>query len=160
PTVIGMSDADPGLLPGIFTIFHATDQVVSGELFQFPGVLPNMTDVQRRALHNRIATHLDDEVPNRIYAGNDILDMIVSVPKQTRIGAGRDIVNMMFFGQNLSDSDITRVVAGRDITATTQLIQPVIGLELSGSTYIPVFGTPEAAVQGNTFVIGGPGSLF
>ncbi|MBV9064090.1 MAG: hypothetical protein JOY77_14355, partial [Alphaproteobacteria bacterium] len=157
PTVIAMSDSDPGLLPGAFSIFHATDHIVSGDGFLFPGVLPDMTDIQRRALHNRQATHLADNVPNRIYAGNDILDMIIFVPKQTRIGAGRDIVNMMFFGQNLSPEDISRVAAGRDITATTQLVQPVVGVSESGA---PIYGTPESAVQGNTFVIGGPGAFF
>jgi hypothetical protein len=59
---------------------------------------------------------------------------------------------MMFFGQNIAPSDITRIVAGRDITATTALVEPVTGPTS--------FGSPEAAVQGNTFVIGGPGSFF
>ncbi len=158
PTVIAMSDADPGLLPGAFSIFHAgSSKVLSGDLFLFPGVLPGMSSAERKALHNRRATHLDDDVANRVYAGNDILDMILYVPKQTRVGAGRDIVNMMFFGQNLSANDITRVVAGRDITATTKLVQPVIGLsELN----VPIYGAPQAAVQGNTFIVGGSGSFF
>ncbi|MBV9570043.1 MAG: filamentous hemagglutinin family protein [Alphaproteobacteria bacterium] len=151
PTVIAMSDADPGLLPGFFSTFEAG---LSGLVFGFPGILPDMSAIERRDLHNRRATHLGDAVPNRIYAGSDILDMIISVPKQTRIGAGRDIVNMMFFGQNLSGGDITRIAAGRDITATTKLVQPVI------EDNPLVFGNPEAAVQGNTFVIAGPGSFF
>ena len=154
PTVIGMEDGDPGILPGVFSIFSANETgVLSGRAFLFPGVLPSTTEVQRQNLHNRIATHLNDPVPNRIYAGNDILDMILAVPKQTRVGAGRDIVNMMFFGQNLSPDDITRIVAGRDITATTELVQPVLSTS-------DTLGAPEAAVQGNTFIIGGPGSFF
>jgi filamentous hemagglutinin family protein len=155
-TEIAQEDGDPGLLPGLFSVFSATSAgVTSGRTFLFPGVLPSTTEVQRQALHNRNATHAGDAVPNRIYAGGDILDMIISVAKQTRIGAGLDIVNMMFFGQNLATSDITRIVAGRDITATTTLVEPLIGLQ-NGET----FGPPEAAVQGNTFVIGGPGSFF
>ncbi len=98
-----------------------------------------------------------DGVPNRIYSGGDIVGMIVSLAKQTRMSAAQDIVNMMFFGQNLSADDVTRIVAGRDITATTRLIEPVIALDDNGQ---PVFGDPEAAVQGNTFVLGGPGSFF
>jgi len=150
---IAQEDGDPGLLPGLFSIFHAdTTGVTSGRTFLFPGVLPNMPQVERETLHNRNATHADDEVPNRIYAGGDILDMILSVAKETRVGAGRDIINMMFFGQNVAASDITRIVAGRDITATTELIEPFLGPNS--------FGAPQAAVQGNTFVIGGPGSFF
>ena len=161
PMTIAQDDSDPGLLPGIFTIFHAdvTTGVLSGRSFIFPGVLPDMSRIEREELHNRNTTHLNDSVPNRIYSGGDILDMIVAVAKQTRISAARDIVNMMFFGQNLSASDITRIVAGRDITATTKLVEPVISLT-GGGTGQPVFGEPEAAVQGNTFVIGGPGAFF
>ena len=127
-TEIAQDDGDPGLLPGLFSIFNATSAagVSAGRTFLFPGVLPSMTEVERQALHNKNGTHTGDNVPNRIYAGGDILDMILSVAKQTRVGAGRDIVNMMFFGQNLAASDITRVVAGRDITATTKLVEPII----------------------------------
>jgi hypothetical protein len=156
PAVVAMEDGDPGLLPGAFSSFSVIGTTItSGRSFVFPGVLPNMTEVEREALHNRNATHLNDPLPNRIYAGNDILNMIVDVPKQTRVGAGRDIVNMMFFGQNLSSDDITRVVAGRDITATTKLEAPE-----SLVKGVLTFGVPEAAVQGNTFVIGGPGTFF
>ncbi|HWA92167.1 MAG TPA: filamentous hemagglutinin family protein [Rhizomicrobium sp.] len=158
PLIIAQDDGDPGLLPGIFSIFAAdATGVTAGRTFLFPGVLPNMTDVEREALHNSDPTHQDDPVPNRIYAGGDILDMIVNVAKQTRIGAGRDLVNMMFFGQNLNADDITRIVAGRDIAATTTLVEPVLGLDENGQE---VFGEPEAAVQGNAFVIGGPGAFF
>jgi hypothetical protein len=156
PLTVAEDDGDPGLLPGVFSIFNAdpASGVLSGRTFLFPGVLPNTPEVGREALHNSNPTHLGDPVPNRIYAGGNIENMIVSVAKQTRIGAGLDIVNMMFFGQNLSPSDVTRVVAGRDITATTELVEPVTSIN-------PViFGEPEAAVQGNTFVIGGPGSFF
>ena len=129
-TEIAQEDGDPGLLPGLFSIFHADTStgVLSGRTFLFPGVLPDTVEVEREALHNKNPTHAGDPVPNRIYASGDILDMILSVAKQTRIGAARDIVNMMFFGQNLAASDITRIVAGRDITATTKLVEPLIGL--------------------------------
>ncbi|MGZ8363077.1 MAG: filamentous hemagglutinin family protein, partial [Caulobacteraceae bacterium] len=154
-TVIGMDDGDAGLLPGAFSIFtaNAADGVLSGRTFLFPGILPDTSDIDRAALHNANLTHEGDEVPNRIYAGGDINNLILSVPKQTRIGAGRDIVNMVFVGQNLSDKDITRIVAGRDITATTSLVRPFVGLPNE-------FGVPLSALQGNTFVIGGPGAFF
>ncbi len=65
---------------------------------------------------------------------------------------------MMFFGQNLSVSDITHVVAGRDITATTMLTSPVIA-NANGAGFT-AGNNPQAAVQGNTFVIGGPGTFM
>ncbi|HEY4275171.1 MAG TPA: filamentous hemagglutinin family protein [Rhizomicrobium sp.] len=137
-TTVAMLDSQPG----------AGDAI--------PGVLPTMSDLQRRALHDPSIPHQNDAVPNRIYAGNDIDNLIVYSPKQTRIGASQDIVNMMFFGQNLNATDITRIVAGRDITATSLLIPPVLNETNFGITT----GTPEAALQGNTFVIGGPGNFM
>lgn len=154
PVNIAMLDADPGLLPGVFSVFRANQgQVQNGLAFDFPVVLPSTTTAQRGAQHNASTPHLGDEVPNRIYAGGDILNVIVSTPKETRIGAGRDIVNMMFFGQNLDERDITRIVAGRDIIATTQLS----GAPLGGSFFN--YSDTRPTLQGNTFVIGGPGTL-
>ena len=154
PLTIAMEDADPTQLPGAFSSFAATLQsgVTSGVSFDFPAVLPSTSDVTRRALHNASPTHAGDSVPNRIIAGGDILNLIFSSPKQARISAGQDIVNAVFFGQNLSPTDVTRVVAGRDITATTTLERAEIAPG--------VFGDDLPAVQGNTFVIGGPGAFF
>ncbi len=159
PANIAMLDSDPGILPGVLSTFQAgsTGNASSGLAWVFPTVSPSTTDSQLALLHKRTATHTGDAQPVRVDAGNDIGNatggLILSVPKQARVDAGRDIVNMMFFGQNLTPSDITRIVAGRDITATTQLSTPI--LDISRDT-----GTPEPAVQGNTFVLGGPGSLI
>ncbi len=155
PATIAMLDADPGLLPGVFSTFNYNgNAVVSGVSWIFPTVFPSTPDTLRGQQHKTVATHANDVEPVRIEAGNDIgtsaAGLIVSVPKQTRIGAGMDIINMMFFGQNLSASDVTRVVAGRDITATTRLTTPITQQG---------HGTPEPAVQGNTFIIGGPGTF-
>jgi filamentous hemagglutinin family protein len=154
-TIIAMDDGDEGLLPGAFSSFTANsvDGVLTGRPFLFPGVLPETSEVYRATLHDSDITHLGDEVPNRIYAGGDINRLTLSVPKQTRITAGRDIINMAFFGQNVGANDITRITAGRDITATTRLLQPFVGLPNQ-------FGAPLAALEGNTFVIGGGGSFF
>jgi filamentous hemagglutinin family protein len=152
--IIAMDDADPGITPGVFSTF-ATDfngGLIAGTPFLFPSVLSSTPDVERKLEHNRTPTHLGDAQPNEIYAGGDIVDVTVETPKQTRIAAGRDLVNMMFFGQNVEASDTTRIVAGRDVIGT-------IALE---RTFLPN-GSPSnllPAVQGNTFVIGGPGSFF
>nr|MBA3811016.1 filamentous hemagglutinin family protein [Caulobacteraceae bacterium] len=156
PLTIAMDDGDPSLLPGAFSIFDVdagTGVLLSGRPFLFPAVLPNTPDVARRTLHNSTPTHAGDAEPNRIIAGGDIVDMIFSSPKQTRISAGEDIIDMVFFGQNLLPADITRIFAGRDITATTTLERPVIGLP-------DVLGNQLPAVQGNTFLVGGPGAVF
>jgi hypothetical protein len=125
---------------------------VPGPNAAFPAVLPTTTQAQLEAQHDPDILHRDDAIPNRIYAGNDIDGLILSVPKQARIGAGRDIVDMMFFGQNLRAQDITRVTAGRDIIATTKL----------QNAYVAGVRTPNQlpVLQGNTFVLGGPGSLM
>jgi hypothetical protein len=166
PATIAMLDADPGVLPGTFSTFNASfgggsSLLVSGIPLAFPIVQPSTTDAQRRQQHNESATHAGDPDPVRIVAGNDIgagnSGLILSVPKQARVTAGRDILNMMFFGQNLSADDITRIVAGRDITATTLLTTPTVSVSGNG---VPVSGMPEPALQGNSFVVGGPGTFM
>jgi filamentous hemagglutinin family protein len=160
PVTIDMEDGDPGLLPGIFSLFSYDSNesiILAGRTFNFPGVLPNTPQAIRQTFHNSTPTHVDDPYPVRIDAGGDLLDMIVSVPKQARIWAGQDIINMMFFGQNLLPTDITRIVAGRDITATTELVESYAYNEQNQRDQ---FGPAEAALEGNGFYIGGPGSFF
>ncbi|MEJ1970169.1 MAG: filamentous hemagglutinin family protein [Rhizomicrobium sp.] len=157
PASIAMLDADPGVLPGLFTAYNSTGISIlpqGGVALAFPAVLPTTSSQSRAQLHAASATHQNDTMPVRIYAGTDIgtatAGLTLSVPKQARIEAGRDIINMMFFGQNLSASDVTRIVAGRDITATSVLARVMVGKVI---TTLPV-------VQGNTFVIGGPGNFM
>lgn len=152
-TTITMEDRDPGQLPGYFSAFSVTEPatLVAGQDFSFPVVLPDTSTAARAALHNSAITHLGDNEPVRIHAGGDALDLILSLPKQARISAGRDIVNMMLFSQNITANDITRVVAGRDIIATATLTRA----QLDNG----VFGDPLPALQGNSFVIGGPGAF-
>ncbi len=152
---LSMDDIDPGLIPGFFSAFRTTlgNTVVGGRPFLAPTFLPNTTTVERALEHNRDITHLGDPIPNRIYAGRDINQLLLSVPKETRIGAGRDIVDMAFFGQNTDAGDITRIRAGRDITSSLSLLRPLIGLP-------NLLGSPLATVRGNTFQLGGPGGLF
>ena len=139
PVNLAMLDSEPG----------ATDA--------FPIVLPNTTEAQLQAQHDPRNLHAADTTPNRIYAGGDIANLVISVPKQTRIGAGRDIVNMVFFGQNLNANDITRILAGRDITATTLLENAT---SYSFNNTVLQSATQEPTLQGNSFVLGGPGSLI
>jgi len=153
PTAIAMSDADPGLWAGVFSTFAFNGGLLGGIPLEFPAVLPDTPDVVRKSEHNSTSTHLGDSAPNLIYAGADINDMILVTPKQTQISAGRDVVNMMFFGQNLASSDVSRIVAGRDIVGTIVPTAPIINTSDQSGNLLP-------AVQGDTFIIGGPGSFF
>jgi filamentous hemagglutinin family protein len=153
-STLDMEDSDPNQLPGAFTNFRAdVVSALSGHGFAFPNIQPDTNSTVLASYHDSTPIHLGDTTPNRIYAGGDITDVTLSTPKQTRIGAGLDIVNMVFVGQNLLSSDITRIVAGRDIIATTVLTQPVISATDTLGQLLPT-------LQGNSFTIGGPGSFF
>jgi Filamentous haemagglutinin family outer membrane protein len=162
-TTIGMMDADPGLLPGLFSSFSTPDGLVaqSGVIFGLPIVLSSTTDITLAQQYNKNPTHAKDPEPVYLYAegniGSSERGVTLFASKQARIFAGQDIINMMFFGQNLNATDITRVVAGRDIIGTPQLLQPQAIL---ANNAFGVVGTPEPAIEGNTFVIGGPGDFI
>lgn len=133
---IAMSDMDPGLLAGAFVQNPLTTP------YQFPFVVASTTDADLRTQHNRTPTHRDDLEPVRIYTNGDIESAAVFLPKQGRITAGGDIVDLFFNGQNLAAADVTRIRAGGDITSTT------------GSNGILPF------VVSNNFILGGPGTLI
>ena len=158
PTIIAQLDADQTLLPGVFSSVTFVNSAFAGGLnFQFPSVLPNTNDIILREYHNPNSTHANDTVPNRIAAGGDVgaipggdmRGLVLSTAKQTRIAAGQDIVNLVFLGQNVAPTDVSRITAHRDITATT-----VLDFQ-SGNAKNKL-----PTVQGNTFVLGGPGALF
>jgi filamentous hemagglutinin family protein len=134
---IAMSDLDPGLLPGAF---HAT---LSQSPYNYPYVIPRTTEADLRNQHNRRITHAGDDAPVRIYSNGDITNSALFLPKQARIGAGGDIVDMFFSGQNLTASDITRIRAGGDIT----------GSIATTTGFLPF-------VRSNDFTLGGPGTLI
>ena len=140
---LAMSDADPSLLPGALSVRYAANAGGAGLEFGFGGVFPTTTDLELRLFHNQRITHLNDPEPARIYAGGSITGVTLSLPKQGRIGAGLDIVDMVFSGQNVRDTDVTRITAGRDIIGTTSF---------SASIRRPF-------VNGNSFVLGGYGTL-
>lgn len=138
PNTFGMSDADPLQMPSPANPL---------------AVIPALTD-STLAGHALNALHGGDTQPARIYSlngsivngtvdtpdGNDGFYrslVTLSIDKPALLQAGQDIVNLAFWGQNLRSSDVTRVVAGRDIYDT-----PV---PLGGGGAIPVLA------------IGGPG---
>ncbi|WP_322081487.1 filamentous haemagglutinin family protein [Burkholderia sp. BCC1972] len=111
----GMLDVDPSAMPSPAK----------------PNVFVVNPTTASAAAHDPVALHGDDTVPARIYSLNgDIVDSVpgntstfnvvvpVVIDKPALIQAGRDIVNLSFLGQNLRRSDVTRIVAGRDIYDT------------------------------------------
>lgn len=89
------------------------------------------------------AVHADDPNPALIYAGGDITANFVLI-KPVKIHAGRDIINTTLLGQNNNPSDITSVIAGRDILAAQT-----------------VFNNGQRPVDNSsTFLLYGPGSLL
>ena len=162
PATLAMSDADPGLLPGLFGSSTVADFVIepefrTAEVFAFPNLRPDATESEQRRQHSETPLHGDDDRAALVSAGRDISGVILSTPKETRVSAGRDILDMVFFGQNLDVSDVTRIVAGRDIIASSSLVGAV-GLQSNGQIDLP--RDPRATLQGNVFVIGGPGSFY
>jgi hypothetical protein len=139
---LAMSDSDPSLLPGAFTAYGGG----RGLAFGFPGILPTTSDATLRLYHNQRPTHAGDPEPARIYAEGSISTSVISLPKQARIGAGLDLVDIYFVGQNVAASDVTRITAGRDITATTRTAN--------------VNGRNLPYLVSNSFTLGGPGTLY
>ncbi len=171
---LAMLDMDPNDLPGLFTLggglylspcpadcIRPSNAAYQWGSVGFPSVTSQMSDSQRKRQHAVTPTHAGDSNPVYIYAGGDIgtsdIGVALSLPKQARVYAGRDILNMMFMGQNVARGDITRIVAGRDIVGTVALAD--------GDTYDPVTGAIGSAgvnptLRGNTFILGGPGDLM
>lgn len=132
---LAMSDVDPGLLGGAFSL---SQQAVP---YRFPVVLPGTTSAELRYQHNQNPTHADDAEPVRIYTNGDFEESALFLPKQARVTAGGDIVDLFFQGQNLLASDITRIRANGDIRGTI------------GGQILP-------AVISNNFILGGPGTFI
>ncbi|HKJ07531.1 MAG TPA: filamentous hemagglutinin family protein, partial [Gammaproteobacteria bacterium] len=111
---ITQSDADPALQPSMLQPIAADS----------PGAYTNnpLFGGGVQALHATTPVHTGDPVPVRIVAahgdigGADTSQSItVSLAEQARIQAGRDILNLILYGQNLAPTDVTSVRAGRDI---------------------------------------------
>ncbi len=149
---LSMSDANPSDLPGAFSV---TQFIPSGEAvervaglgFSFGAILGTASDSLLRLYHERTLLHAGDDRPIEIYAGGSISNVQLELAKAARINVGIDLQNFYFEGQNVSVSDVTSIVAGRDILATTQL--PPVDSAVTGRPYV---GTTN-------FILGGPGTL-
>jgi filamentous hemagglutinin family protein len=153
--VIAMSDSNPSLLPGAFSAASIElSSITSGGAgvvtpfqglgFGIPGVDPSTPQALLYLYHDQAILHAGDTNPVHVYAGVDITNSLINVPKAAEVIAGRDIVNLYFTGQNLNPTDTTVIQAGRDILGTTS----------SSAT----FNLPY--VVSSDYVLGGPGNLL
>ncbi|MEW6436334.1 MAG: filamentous hemagglutinin family protein [Pseudomonadota bacterium] len=85
------------------------------------------------------ALHADDPTSAIVYAGGDITGFFDFI-KPAKIEAGKDIINTEFIGENDNASDITSVIAGRDIAAEDT--------------------TSDLDVDTSTFLVYGPGTFL
>ena len=142
---------------GALTVFAGTDIVDSAGSVNMSDVLPSTLSTVTGVLSGGGAAvggtgfsntspygdvHAGNPTPAWFVAGRDILNLTAAVPEAADIEAGRDIVSLYYFGQNLSPTDTTLIYAGRNFTYPLQFGS-------NGSPDIPVVG-----VQ-----LGGPGNL-
>jgi hypothetical protein len=133
PTIapsFGLIDADSILLP---SPLHPLGGDVANyqNLFDAAYLDNGVNNSFKGELHQATPLHASDSTPARIYAlDGDIVDgvqapngammdqLVLQPDKPALIQAGRDIVDLSFIGQQVHRSDITRIVAGRDIYDT------------------------------------------
>jgi filamentous hemagglutinin len=160
-----LPDGDATSLP----MLHKNSQDNFYRVVPINSLIP--ADIQLNALiadaHAATPVHTNDMTTMRISAGRDISNLVLSTPKAANIVAGRDIVNNIITIQNLHSSDVSQIVAGRDIALTgsnslkTQISGPgrldilagrdvdlgnaVNGVKSIGSSENPVLGVEPAA---------------
>lgn len=123
---VNMSDADPGLLPGIANPASTLEgSYISGilrarEYLDANSPLP-------LTLHAAIPVHRGDSTGPRIVAKTGSIDFAASLeatfhlPQASTFIAGKDINNLSINGQNLSPQDATLIMAGGNINFDTNV---------------------------------------
>jgi filamentous hemagglutinin len=102
--------------------------------------------------------HSGDTQPVRLYAaGGDISGLTLFAPKASRIVAGLDITNIAFYLQNISDSDISVVSAGRDILPFD--VESPLFLEATDVASGNLIADNSTNGLAGDIEIGGPGTL-
>ncbi len=133
---LNLSDADPTNIPGLTN--PLAYQLVAGtspglarqssatffssfdKLFAETGATAGNSAVlqTKLALHDSGLLHLGDPQPVHLYAtAGDISGLTFFSGKAARILAGRDLTDVAIYVQNLAESDVTIVAAGRDLIA-------------------------------------------
>ncbi len=139
PIWLSQGDADPAYFPGAFS--SPAGDVNSG--VESPVSGPLTSDKTLRRLHNRQTTHGNDYTPNLILVDGSIRGSVFTFAEAANVFAGGDIIDTNFVGQNVRSSDVTQIVAGRDLTSSVRVNDSGLSFNV-----------------GNDIVIGGPGTLL
>ena len=108
---INLSDADPALLPGLLNPLNAYGNAGVDAKF-------SILTGTKAGSHAAVPVHNGDTTPVRIVAQTgDVKNVGATLffAKPAQIEAGRDIVDLNLYAQNLRDTDTTILRAGRDI---------------------------------------------
>jgi filamentous hemagglutinin len=182
---INLSDADPAALPGIITPLNLVGQTTttgSGWLFtpedlflkvdalfdESGSITEEQAVIQtKQNLHGQLnggTLHSNDDQPVRIYAGSgDVSGLTLFAGKSTEVIAGRDLSDISIYVQNNTDTDVTRVVAGRDLTPYATSTPLRLAAQASGNMLFSSGNGSPGPLSGNPTTgdiqIGGPGTL-
>jgi hypothetical protein len=130
-------DADPAQLPSPMT---ATKDSTTG---RFYGDLLQT--------HARLPLHSPDPEPIYIVADEGDIEGRYTLPKSAKFYAGHDIVKLYLLGQNLHDTDVTLLQAGRDIRYSNEIenaLQPTKYIRLRGPGRLDL-------IAGRNVILGG-----
>jgi filamentous hemagglutinin family protein len=133
------SDADPIRAFGVRQPFSQLDERRSREFTE--------------DAHAQVPVHRDDDEPSRLIAGRDIASpadaastMRIVTAEALEVNAGRDVRNVNLSAQNVRATDVTRVVAGRDVINDSE-INPRGQLQLGSELGIAVTGPGRLDVR-------------
>jgi len=107
-----MADTSPSAWPDALNPVSQTSGVIVGQ----NGLVNTALNGQAEGA----SIHVGDTEPIRIHADGSIRTPGVStlrLPKQARVSAGDDLLNLRLVGQNLSSGDLTSLTAGRNYLA-------------------------------------------
>ncbi|MFN0160011.1 MAG: filamentous hemagglutinin family protein, partial [Burkholderiales bacterium] len=91
------------------------------------GSLARLINPRIAAGHDPALLHAGDTQPVRLVAAAGDLTGIFNLPKAASVVAGRDVRTLTLYGQNLAESDTTRIRAGRDFDARLGGIVEIAG---------------------------------
>ncbi len=113
--ITGDSGSDTIADFGIYMSDMNPDEVYGDHSVGIHDSTSQMGSLQKTELHSDTLIRRDDYTSAVFYAGNDIRDIQLAVPKAAVLTAGRDIANIKYIGQNIHETDSTVFYAGRDI---------------------------------------------
>ena len=156
---LGMSDGNKSLLPDAYTPMASGDSTLMvNRIYPFASSQIN---------HAVVPVHTGDQEPARVITrSGDIENINFNLAKKSLIKAGRDIKNLTLAiqnispsEQNISQSDVSLLEAGRDITYTSGR-NPTTGGLLTNDAKVEFSGPGEVLVKsGRNIDLGASGGI-